>query len=453
MRGVPWFCLMLMCTKASSAEVCNFGDPGGFDVWNAGLRALDAVDGTGLTPGLGTVASLLWFWKDQQQRGGPPIHDIIRCHFQEHHKSSLFSKLDLLSQRAKDADTNDDLERVREEIEHIDVMSELTRPGENYHAGTYPVLAPLAELHLTVYKNLATRPQRVRSLSQDYKEEHDKLKIWYTKMLLRYWKAYRDAERQRRVANIREERRNDRKKNKKWYPSVYRETDSPYEISIAQTLYEKNWDKQTYFEETRKEIRKLLDSCKIQSGDLIMMKEVDIRSSTNGAGTIGKNKDWWSCKSPAGSSCKWRNCPSDRKNNEFQDYYTENKCGQEKFWIYTNTRGEMIKHHTKVQIKWDSGYWLSLDGSKFKTRTCPGANAKTWTCGCETFTVDALRYGSTSNLYDGHAVDLTVYCGNKVKTLSVFITKKGSETNYKDKEKELPPTTQKYHRYKGNELL
>jgi len=461
MRGVPWFFLMLMCTKAS-AEICNYGDPGGFDIENALLRALDSIDATGLNP-LSPLTPFLWLAKDQQQ-GGPPIHDIIRCHLQDYHGARLWSKLEHLANNAHDADTDEKFEKVRRDLEHTDVVSELLTKGENNHAAAFPVLAPLAELHLSVYRKLATR--RDGKISEDYKKEHDNWLIWYTKIQLRYWKAYRDAERRRRKENIRTERKEAGKRYLRepgcnhhlhsfyaWHPSRYRSKDSPYETSIAEKLYEKNWDNQTYFEETRKEIRKLLDSCKIQSGDLIMMKEVDIRSSTNGAGTIGKNKDWWSCKSPAGSSCKWRNCPSDRKNNEFQDYYTENKCGQEQFWIYTNTRGEMIKHHTKVQIKWDSGYWLSLDGSKFKTRTCPGANAKTWTCGCETFTVDALRYGSTSNLYDGHAVDLTVYCGNKVKTLSVFITKKGSETNYKDKEKELPPTTQKYHRYKGNELL
>lgn len=110
----------------------------------------------------------------------------------------------------------------------------------------------------------------------------------------------------------------------------------------------------------------------------------------------------------SGSKCENRHCAE----SKILEYRSSNEygwsCRGEMFKVYAD-HSPITHHDTLVQIKYSTmhgkGWWLSNDGTKPKTRTCPGKNFR----GIGGCTREQFRILKWNKRFDG---DQTIYDGD-----------------------------------------
>ena len=241
MRGKCWMLLWIatVCTiNWTNARKCKTGEEN--DAASAvALRVVESI--LTIPSPLNVVAfwvPLLWIPLDV----AGSVEESIRCHLQNYHKERLWNKAKLFRDEIAQARTLRELERIRLDMEDSDMVGELVVDSNELKSAVYPVLPFWANLHITLYKAL------IGLGGSKYNYKHDEFVEFYAKLILRYWRHYR-------MDVVRENYGT---------PGAMVDWLSIY-VSPAEILL-KDWDDLAVTSRSKRNIRNMLDSCKLKKG-------------------------------------------------------------------------------------------------------------------------------------------------------------------------------------------
>jgi hypothetical protein len=305
-----------------------------------------------------------------------------------------------------------------DEIEHAGVLSLVHSNLENTQAAIYPFIAPWSVMHLAVYRQLSVLS--TASSKRAFEKKSDKWLLFYATLLLRYHRAYKYKMMQIMVnAGTK-------------VPAVKRS-----KIHKSPATLIKPWLKLASSSSTKTKMTKMMDSCRLTSGDGVRFKLIYrsyriYRSSFINIYQCDSPDRWYkydafenknsaenkffSCAGfLSGSYCQMKNCPKEKTDNW--------ACRGETFWIYADYK--TINHYTVVNILYSTsgsrGYWVSSGnykcgtkslpntmGIKTKTRTCPGKSFTHIKSGCdwENFRIWKWETPTSIAIFDGSFVQL-----------------------------------------------
>jgi len=396
-------------------------------VFTVALRISDILTSSITNP----LSSVLWLALDLSNQEKTNYEKIVNCYLRKYHSSKMFSTYRLHDEEITDAAANFDtleLENIRKRMESANNMAEVMTEDSSIKAAIYPGLMYWAVVHLRVYKQLINL-----NGSYKYKLKFDEWTIFYTKLLLRYWRPYRDV----------------------LIRANHYETSEDAIQNPAERLLSR-WPDLPYTTKARNEISTIIESCKVKKGSRVMftflIREYCRYSRYNCYGQKlypGVSKVfsgvWLSCWG-SGSSCNTRTCPSQYGYSSPFHYGSFShgiECRGEAFWIYSNS-AQIIDGAT-VNIKYSEkngkGYWFStywfrgrIDiNSLDKTRTCPGRQFTHIKSNCESENIRITKMKTSSSqdvVYDGNFISM---CGVKGSCHNLFeIYSDNSETQKGD---------------------
>ena len=83
-------------------------------------------------------------------------------------------------------------ERINSKEKYRPPIIELLHNDRTTKSAAFPMLPIFAEIHLKLYKILVEREEKKTSRNPDaYKQKHDEFVVFYTKLMLRYWRYFR----------------------------------------------------------------------------------------------------------------------------------------------------------------------------------------------------------------------------------------------------------------------
>ncbi len=168
---------------AHFARDCDFSG-GDNAVFDAALKVSNAV--LAFVPYVGPTTNLILVTKIIFDDNGRSMYDLIQCHLQKYHYTRLLSMAETIENEINNVQTSCQLESIREKIESPVTMGELLSNDKSIKAAVYPILTIWAGVHLNLYKRLVAKE------GNKYAAKNDEYVEFYAKLLLRYWRYYRD---------------------------------------------------------------------------------------------------------------------------------------------------------------------------------------------------------------------------------------------------------------------
>ena len=174
---------MITLQNAIGQRDCDFsgGDKAVFD---ALLKVSNAV--LAFVPYVGDTVNLVLETKSIFDDNGRSMYNIIQCHLQNYHFTRLLSIAETIENEIDNVQTSCQLEGIREKIESPVTMGELLTDDKSIKAAVYPILTTWAGIHLKLYKKLIAKE------GNKYAAKNDEYVEFYAKLILRYWRYYKD---------------------------------------------------------------------------------------------------------------------------------------------------------------------------------------------------------------------------------------------------------------------
>ncbi len=174
---------MITLQNAIGLRDCDFsgGDKAVFD---AALKVSNAI--LAFVPYVGDTVNLVLETKSINDNNGRSMYDIIQCHLQNYHFTRLLSIAETIEYEIDNVKTACQLEDIREKIESPVTMGELLIDDKSIKAAVYPILTTWAGIHLKLYKLL------IEKKGNKYAAKNDEYVEFYAKLILRYWRYYKD---------------------------------------------------------------------------------------------------------------------------------------------------------------------------------------------------------------------------------------------------------------------
>ncbi len=151
------------------------------------LRMSDAIGS--VVPGVGAITAMGWMWSDQQDDG---VVQTIKCYLHNFNQDKLWdtylNQISFLKEPVKNHDIQTLKER-RKDLEAIHIPA-LISSKDYLQASAWPVLMYYARLHLSL--NLLLMPEPNDSKYALHAHKHDEYVEFYAKLILRYWKPFRE---------------------------------------------------------------------------------------------------------------------------------------------------------------------------------------------------------------------------------------------------------------------
>ena len=175
--------VVLMTLQNALGRDCNFsgGDKAVFD---ATLKLSNAA--LAFVPVAGDTFNYVLELKNIIDDDGRDMFDIIQCHLQNYHFTRLLGIISTIENDIDNAKTSCQLENIRQDIESASTMGELLSNDKSIKAAVYPILSTWAGIHLKLYKKLVAKE------GNKYAAKNDEYVEFYVKLILRYWRYYRD---------------------------------------------------------------------------------------------------------------------------------------------------------------------------------------------------------------------------------------------------------------------
>ncbi len=191
--------LLLMCLVSADAckrngptENCSSGESD-MILFKFFSRITDAV--IGFIPGGSFISVIKGMALDvilEDIGGGISVNEIILCHLSNYANDKLWNLYGVYKDRillAIQLNDTKSLQNTRKGMESSEALAGLVVDQDYLKSAVWPVLFPIALLHLKLYQRLMVLDGSKRD---QYADKHDEYVEFYAKLILRYWKPFRE---------------------------------------------------------------------------------------------------------------------------------------------------------------------------------------------------------------------------------------------------------------------
>ncbi len=180
-----WMWMFLLNVAAGRDCSSNKRDKTLFTVM---LRFSDAIGS--FLPG-DPVTPLLWIWNDLFDEGGKSAEAVIQCYISNYHNARLWNMAHVYKNRIENATTCQALKATKDSLEDPNMLGEMLVTQDYLKTAIWPVLPFWARLHIFLYRRLIQCEGPVGYTK--YADKHDEYVEFYAKLILRYWKPFRET--------------------------------------------------------------------------------------------------------------------------------------------------------------------------------------------------------------------------------------------------------------------
>ncbi len=130
----------------------------------------------------------VWLALDSVDEGCKSVEETIKCYLIDLKNEELLNKYRAFQDAITLARYNAaDLKTIRRQLDDPDFLGQLSVDDGDLKADLWPVVSMFGVMHINLY-------QRLIELEGDkYNDRHDEVVEFYTKLILRYWKNYRET--------------------------------------------------------------------------------------------------------------------------------------------------------------------------------------------------------------------------------------------------------------------